>query len=119
MKYTEQGFVHLDVKSVKKKAVDGIEFSVSDSGIGISEEDAARIFQRFSQISSRISSRVEGTGLGLSLVKSLTELHDGLVSLDSKVAIQVRSVTQVLAICDCAGKFPCKNQDLDQSIKSR
>lgn len=84
VKYTEHGFIHLDVKSAKRNGVEGIEFAVSDSGIGISEEDAARIFQRFSQISSRISNRVEGTGLGLALVKSLTELHNGLVSFDSK-----------------------------------
>lgn len=85
VKFTEQGFIHLDAKVARRNGVDGILFSVSDSGIGISDEDSVHIFQRFSQLSGRISKRVEGSGLGLSLVKSLTELHDGLVSFDSKV----------------------------------
>ncbi|HET8706411.1 MAG TPA: ATP-binding protein [Pseudomonadales bacterium] len=85
VKFTEQGFIHLDVKSAKRNGQEGVQFSVSDSGIGISDEDGARLFQRFSQLHGRISQRVEGTGLGLSLVKSLTELHSGLVSFDSRV----------------------------------
>jgi len=55
----------------------GIMVHVSDTGIGISEEDIARLAQPFEQIDSQHSRKHEGTGLGLALSKSLVELHGG------------------------------------------
>ncbi|MDO8786497.1 MAG: response regulator [Sulfuritalea sp.] len=58
-----------------------LELAVSDSGIGISAEDQARLFRPFTQIDSTLARRYEGTGLGLAMVKQLTELHGGAVAL--------------------------------------
>ncbi len=62
-----------------------IVFSVIDTGIGISPEDHAKLFQPFVQIDSSLNRHYEGTGLGLTLVKQLVELHGGSVSLTSQL----------------------------------
>jgi signal transduction histidine kinase len=56
---------------------------VRDTGIGISEQDTARLFQPFTQIDSTLARGYEGTGLGLVMVRRLTELQGGSVSLTS------------------------------------
>ncbi len=60
-----------------------LEICVSDKGIGISEEDMAKLFQPFSQIDSSLARKFEGTGLGLAMVKQLAELHGGTVAVTS------------------------------------
>ncbi|AFY91705.1 PAS domain S-box [Chamaesiphon minutus PCC 6605] len=60
-------------------------FAVSDTGIGISDVDRAKLFQPFIQIDSRLARKYQGTGLGLVLVKQITELHGGQITVDSQV----------------------------------
>lgn len=62
---------------------DFLEISVSDSGIGIAQENMAKLFQAFSQIDSSLARKFEGTGLGLAMVKQLSELHGGSVAVAS------------------------------------
>ncbi len=65
------------------KITDFIEISVTDSGIGIANEDFERLFTPFSQIDSSLARKYEGTGLGLAIVKNLAELHGGTVAVES------------------------------------
>ena len=88
VKFTpEGGEVRIAARRVGRQALpDGgfehyLELAVSDSGIGISAEDQARLFRPFTQIDSTLARRYEGTGLGLAMVKQLTELHGGAVAL--------------------------------------
>lgn len=60
-------------------------FTVRDTGIGIAPENLSKLFQSFVQIDSRLSRQYAGTGLGLALVKRITELHGGRVSVRSEV----------------------------------
>jgi PAS domain S-box-containing protein len=60
-----------------------IEICVSDSGIGISTANMAKLFQPFSQIDSGLARKFEGTGLGLVMVKLLAQLHGGTVAVAS------------------------------------
>ena len=60
-----------------------LHFWVSDTGIGIAEEDLSRLGTPFMQIQNDYTRRFEGTGLGLSLVKGLVALHDGTMSIES------------------------------------
>ena len=60
-----------------------LEICVSDSGIGISRQNMEKLFQAFSQIDSSLARKFEGTGLGLAMVKQLTELHGGAVAVAS------------------------------------
>ena len=61
-----------------------LEIRVTDGGIGISEENMAKLFQAFTQIDSSLARRFEGTGLGLAMVKQMTELLGGSVAVASK-----------------------------------
>ena len=54
-----------------------LEISVTDSGIGLSQQDLGQLFKPFSQLDSGLSRRFEGTGLGLAMVKLLASLHGG------------------------------------------
>ena len=82
IKFTpEGGMVSIVVES--KSA--GLIVHVSDTGIGISQEDIARLAQPFEQIDSQHSRKHEGTGLGLALSKSLVELHGGNFNISSVV----------------------------------
>jgi PAS domain S-box-containing protein len=60
-----------------------IEISVADTGIGISPEDQEKIFEEFHQVRSSYTDKTPGTGLGLSLVKRLVEVHGGKVWVES------------------------------------
>lgn len=90
VKFTPQGgAVHLSARRVGREQVaqgayeQYLEIAVSDTGIGILEEDQALLFQPFTQIDSTLARRYQGTGLGLAMVKRLTELHGGQVGLRS------------------------------------
>lgn len=60
-----------------------VEVMVKDTGIGIKAEDQSKLFKPFSQVDSFFSKRSQGTGLGLSLVKQIVQLHGGYVWLSS------------------------------------
>ena len=62
-----------------------MEISVSDSGIGISPEDQAKIFEEFRQVGGDHAHKREGTGLGLTLAKKFVELHGGSIWVKSEV----------------------------------
>ncbi|CAM3594143.1 PAS domain S-box protein [Paracidovorax anthurii] len=84
IKFTERGGVRLIVRSLPDgDASIRLRFEVHDSGIGISPEDAARLFQPFAQADATITRRFGGTGLGLSIVRQLAELMGGRVGLES------------------------------------
>jgi len=84
VKFTEAGSVTIEVATI---AVDGdaaiIRLEVSDTGIGISEEARAHLFQKFSQADSSITRRFGGTGLGLAISQQLVELMGGQIDMTS------------------------------------
>jgi signal transduction histidine kinase len=81
LKFTEAGEVR--VRAQYEADEDLAIFSVRDTGIGIAPEDQARIFEEFSQVDTRIQRKVQGTGLGLPLSRSLAELIGGAIRLES------------------------------------
>lgn len=85
LKFTETGSVTVRVK-VKDKASDKtiLCFEVIDTGIGMSEETASRLFNPFTQADSSTSRKFGGTGLGLSISKRLVELMGGRIGVESK-----------------------------------
>lgn len=58
--------------------------SISDTGFGIAEEDLDRIFDRFYRVKNEKTRYIVGTGLGLPIVKSIVEAHDGMIQVESK-----------------------------------
>lgn len=82
IKYNKDGGrVNINVK----QCLDGIELSVSDTGIGIPEEDLEHIFERFYRVDKSHSKDIGGTGLGLSIVKHGAMFHNASLSVDSKL----------------------------------
>ncbi len=84
IKFTpEGGEIGLEVNEDEAQQI--LYFTVWDNGIGIAKEDMEKLFQPFMQLDSRLSRQYEGTGLGLSLVSRMVELHGGGVSVESEV----------------------------------
>ena len=61
-----------------------VKVSIEDTGIGIKDQDLQRIFDSFEQAESSLSRRFQGTGLGLSLTRSMVELHGGKIWAESE-----------------------------------
>jgi signal transduction histidine kinase len=80
LKFTSQGEVRIEACLTENGDV---EFSVSDTGIGISEEHLPTLFSDFVQIDTRLQRRLRGTGLGLSLARKFAELLGGRVGAES------------------------------------
>jgi len=84
IKFTDKGGVALRVQLESSVAdVNNIRFEVEDTGIGISRDAQAQLFQKFAQGDSSTTRRFGGTGLGLAICKQLVELMQGEISLKS------------------------------------
>lgn len=81
VKFTDTGTVTLKVNKNECK----INFSVIDTGIGITEADQATLFEPFRQLDSSFKRKYEGTGLGLALSRKLAQLHGGDIAVMSQV----------------------------------
>jgi PAS domain S-box-containing protein len=68
---------------VQNSAEDGIKITVADTGVGMSEMEIVKALEPYGQVESDLAKKQQGTGLGLPLVKALTELHRGSMSLES------------------------------------
>ncbi|MCT7952184.1 response regulator [Ancylothrix sp. C2] len=84
VKFTpEGGQVWIEVNGNLEQEV--LNFTIADTGIGISAENITKLFKPFVQLDSSFTRRYAGTGLGLALVRQVVELHGGSVSLESEV----------------------------------
>jgi len=84
VKFTEDGEVVVSVQEMD--SIDDcviLKFSVHDTGIGLTEDQQANLFESFSQADSSTTRRYGGTGLGLAISKKLTELMQGSISIES------------------------------------
>ncbi|CAG7617908.1 Sensor histidine kinase RcsC [Paenibacillus solanacearum] len=81
VKFTENGLITVKAWS----SDDNLHFSVSDTGIGISEDDKELIWERFFKVDRGRSKKNSGTGLGLAIVRELVELHGGEITVDSEI----------------------------------
>lgn len=85
IKFTTTGSVSLATRVVKREEASiNLEFTVTDTGIGMSPEEMAHIFEPFSQADSSISRRFGGSGLGLSICRNLIQLMGGSFSVESQ-----------------------------------
>ena len=77
-----QNEISVSILTVNESSV---EIKVRDTGIGVSEKQLSKIFNRFYQFDSAHTAEYKGTGIGLALVKELVQLHHGSISADSKL----------------------------------
>ncbi len=121
IKFTDQGSIVLEVaeKIGVSTGENSFEFSVTDTGIGIAEEDHHRLFQRFSQVDTGSSRRFGGTGLGLMISKHLVALMGGEIGFESTYGSGSRFFFHVpLAISRRQLKVSEKNRDASPNSKT-
>jgi PAS domain S-box-containing protein len=94
IKFTDQGYVKLSVfasnrkiikKGNKQKELTDLIIKVSDTGIGIPKEDQGKIFQLFTQVRRQDYDKYGGTGLGLTISKTLVEMMNGKITVESEL----------------------------------
>lgn len=86
-KFTENGKVTVSSKSIQEADQPWLEFEVRDTGIGMSDEQLAKIFDDFAQASADTTTKYGGTGLGLSITKQLIEMMGGELRVTSEEGI--------------------------------
>jgi PAS domain S-box-containing protein len=83
-KFTENGRIGLSSRRQADAEGDWLEFRVGDTGIGMSSEELAKLFQRFTQADSSTTRKFGGTGLGLSITKAFATMLGGDISVESE-----------------------------------
>ncbi len=84
IKFTSNGYVKFSVSTQEKEEEITTVFEISDTGIGIRAEDLEKIFNQFEQANALIARHFGGTGLGLTIVKSLIEAQNGTLEVESE-----------------------------------
>ncbi|MDR1532313.1 MAG: response regulator [Clostridiales bacterium] len=83
-KFTDEGIVTLKVFCEREGDYVWMTYTVIDTGRGIRKNDMDKLFKNYSQIAPTSGSKISGTGLGLSICKSLAEMMDGCISVESE-----------------------------------
>ncbi len=104
VKFTHEGHVRLDVRRGAGGG-DEVELAVTDTGIGIAEDDLGTVFESFTQVDGSTTRRYGGAGLGLAIARELTSLMGGTLEVASGVG--VGSVFVVRVPLPAAGDQPC------------
>jgi len=104
VKFTQKGYIRIEGREVRLDGKNAtLEFSVIDTGAGITADKQALLFQPFSQVDASDTRNHDGAGLGLSIVRKLAELMGGEVGVESEVGkgsrfwfrVQVKRVTEI------------------------
>ncbi|WP_342634649.1 PAS domain-containing sensor histidine kinase [Borborobacter arsenicus] len=104
IKFTPKGgSVALGAKRIGSR----LHFWVSDTGIGIAEDDLCRLGKPFTQVQNDYTRQFEGTGLGLALVKGLVSLHEGTMSIESALG-EGTTVTITLPVAGPTSQKGCE-----------
>jgi signal transduction histidine kinase/ligand-binding sensor domain-containing protein/AraC-like DNA-binding protein len=84
-KYTSiNGVIMINLSKLRESEAEYVKISVINTGKGISNENLSKVFDRYYQVNNVQNKSIEGTGIGLALVKSFVELHNGRVELKSE-----------------------------------
>ena len=112
VKYTEKGHVKLTLKGEKQSDEKILlTVQVEDTGIGIKEEDRAKLFTQFQRLEMERNSTVEGTGLGLVITQRLLEMMGGSISVESeygKGSTFTVYIPQKVVSADAVGDFQAR-----------
>lgn len=87
IKYTEKGKITLNVKCINKGDISKLIISVQDTGRGIKKENIEKLFTKFQRLEEDMNTTIEGTGLGLAITKSLVNLINGTINVQSQFGI--------------------------------
>ena len=83
-KFTEKGIVTITARQGQENGRDWVTLSVADTGIGMTPEQVGKLFQEFSQASSKTASKYGGTGLGLVISRKFCQMMGGDITVASE-----------------------------------
>ena len=109
-KFTKDGVVTLDIAEEKKDEIEFINFSITDTGAGMSPEGVAKVFEEYTQAERSTSANYGGTGLGLPISKRFAEMMGGDVHVSSEEG--VGSVFSITVPRECSEI----NDEIEESI---
>ena len=128
VKYTPEGSVKLTVLGARwdndpnfKKML-SLKIVVSDTGMGIKKKDQARLFTKFERMDLRKNSTIEGTGLGLTITRSLVDMMDGNITVESKYregSVFTVSIPQVILDEEPIGDFRVRFEESVRGMKAK
>lgn len=84
VKFTHHGYVRLSISVVRSSETEVLRFSVTDTGIGMTNEQKSRLFEEFTQADGSTTRKYGGTGLGLAISKRLVHLMGGEIEVESE-----------------------------------
>ena len=88
-KYTSvNGVIMINLSKIRESETEFVKISVINTGEGISKENLSKVFDRYYQVNNVQNKNIEGTGIGLALVKSFVELHNGKVEVKSEPKLE-------------------------------
>lgn len=110
-KYTESGQIQVELI----EQGEALALKVSDTGVGIAEENLPRIFERFYRINNQGGRSQEGTGIGLAMVKELVHLHNGAISVESRLGLGTTFTVTIPFSSGSISKEPKSNGAISSS----
>jgi two-component system sensor histidine kinase/response regulator len=94
-KFTHDGAITVDIRECTFNNIDCVEFSVTDTGVGMTAEQAGKVFDPFTQADVTTTRKYGGTGLGLAIVSRFCDLMNGTISVESRVGEGSRFVVRL------------------------
>jgi protein-histidine pros-kinase len=106
IKFTEQGRVRIELSQMPdENGNTRTDFSVTDTGIGIAENDQAKLFEAFGQVDGKLTRKYSGTGLGLHLSQKLAHLLGGRIEFESRPGAGSRFALVLMEAQQCPPAF--------------
>lgn len=119
VKFTQRGEVHLSLECIPDENEEYVtmKVAISDTGMGIKQEDMHKLFNSFQQVDSKRNRNIEGTGLGLAISKQLLSLMNGTISVDSTYGKGSTFFFELpQKIIDKSPSVPCVDKELSVGI---
>lgn len=120
-KYTERGIISFSAKGIYDESGFSLLFTITDTGIGIKEEDLPIIFDLFKRLDEKINHSIEGTGLGLNITKQLVDAMNGEINIKSiygKGSSFIVRIPQVIVDRTPIGKLDVDNKNSHKTNKA-
>lgn len=126
VKFTNDGSISFSVKELSRMGDSvSLMFKVSDTGIGIKKEDMPKLFENFRQVDTRRNRRIEGSGLGLSISKTLAEKMDGSITVESEygkgsvfTVVLTQKISDPSPIAKLAAKTAAASEEKSRTLRA-
>ncbi|MBM80249.1 MAG: hypothetical protein CMJ78_06600 [Planctomycetaceae bacterium] len=119
VKFTEEGFIRVELEYLERADSNRLRFSVVDSGIGLTDDQVTRIFEPFSQADSSTTRKLGGTGLGLAISNRLAKRLGGAITVDSNFGEGSTFLFEVNAALAVGSGFVKSREACEQQVSKQ